>query len=42
MWRCVDIVLTDVSKERITYIFNLKEKRKNPQVRNQRQEVLTD
>jgi hypothetical protein len=29
MWRSVDIVLTDVSKERIAYIFRVEDKKKS-------------
>jgi hypothetical protein len=36
MWRRVDIVLTDVSEERIASIFRLEE---NPQAKNQREQV---
>jgi hypothetical protein len=35
----VDIVLTDVSEERIASIFR---KEENPQAKNQREQVLTD
>jgi hypothetical protein len=36
MWRRVDIVLTDVSEERIASIFRVEEKEENPRARNQR------
>jgi hypothetical protein len=29
MWRCVEIVLTDVSEERIASIFRVKDKKKS-------------
>jgi hypothetical protein len=39
MWRRVDIVLTDVSEERIASIFRTEE---NPQAKNQRKQVQID
>jgi hypothetical protein len=41
MWRRVDIVITDVSDERIASIFRVEEKRKNPRAKNQREQVST-
>jgi hypothetical protein len=43
MWRRVDIVLTDVSEERISSIFRLEEKKREetPRERNQHEQVLT-
>jgi hypothetical protein len=39
MWRLVDIVLTDISEERIASIFRVG---KNPRAMNQREQVLID
>jgi hypothetical protein len=41
MWRRIDIVLTDVSEERIASIFKVEEKRKNPQAKNQVEHLFT-
>jgi hypothetical protein len=41
MWRHVDIVLTDVSEERIASIFRVEEKRKSASEESAEQ-VLTD
>jgi hypothetical protein len=40
MWRRVDIVLTDVSEERIASIFRVEEKKLRK--RNQREQVVTE
>jgi hypothetical protein len=43
MWNRVDIVLTDVSEERIASIFRAEEnKEENPRARNQREQMPTD
>jgi hypothetical protein len=42
MWRRIDIVLTDVSKERITSIFRVEEKEENPQAKNRCEQVQID
>jgi hypothetical protein len=41
MWRSVEIVLSDVSEERIASVFRVEEK-ENPRAENQREQVLTD
>jgi hypothetical protein len=38
MWRCVDLVWTNVSEERIASIFRVE----NPRVRDQREKVAAD
>jgi hypothetical protein len=35
-------VLTDVSEERIAFIFRVEAKKENPQAKNQREQVLID
>jgi hypothetical protein len=42
MWRRVDIVLIDVSEERIASIFRVKKEEENSQAKNQREQVRMD
>jgi hypothetical protein len=42
MWRRVDIVLNDVSDERIASIIRLEEKRRKSASKNQREQVQID
>jgi hypothetical protein len=42
MWSHIDIVLTDVSEERIASIFKVEEKRRNPRAKNHLEQVLTE